>query len=511
MKTIIYARVSTKEQAEEGYSLSSQVKLLKDYSEKRGFLTVKRFIVPESASGKQDRKTFLEMLEYLKQHPEIKIVLCEKVDRITRNFKDSVKLDDWINEDKERQMHFVKQNLIIHKDSKSHEKFQWDIYLVLAKQYSNNLSEETRKGLDEKAEQLWYPGNWKRGYKTIGEIGQKIWTIDISPESEAPFIKKAFELYDSGEYTTHTIGKKLFEEGWKNRAGKPIGKSAIHKLLKDCFYCGEFNWGNKHYSNAKHPALISKELFCRVQERIKRKITGKYKKHSFLLQGLIKCGECGRSIIGEIQRGHNYYHCTHFKTNCAQRKFTREEELEVQISGVFEKLQIKDKKIIEWIRKALKENHSEETEYHNNALTELNRQYALLQQRLDNLYDDKLDGKITGEFYDRKFQQYTRDQESILDATERHRRANISYFELGLNIFELSQKAKVIYENKAILEEKRSLLNFVFSNIFLRDGKLDFEYKNAFQLLAERSKTGNWLPGLDSNQDMILQGDLSYH
>ncbi len=144
MKTALYARVSTKEQAEEGYSLSAQVKLLKEYSDKRDLTIVKRFIVPESASGKQERKAFLEMLEHLKLHPEIKILLCEKVDRITRNFKDAVKLDDWLDEDETRKIHFVKQNLIIHKNSRSHEKFQWDIYLVLARQYSNNLSEESK-------------------------------------------------------------------------------------------------------------------------------------------------------------------------------------------------------------------------------------------------------------------------------------------------------------------------------------------------------------------------------
>ena len=96
-QAILWARVSTKEQAEEGYSLDAQIKLLRDYSQKNGLKIVKEFIVPESASGRQERKKFKEMLEYLENHPKVKHLICEKVDRITRNFQDAVKLDNWLN------------------------------------------------------------------------------------------------------------------------------------------------------------------------------------------------------------------------------------------------------------------------------------------------------------------------------------------------------------------------------------------------------------------------------
>src|ERR671927_567218 len=148
-KAIIYARVSTKEQAEEGYSLASQIKLLRDYADKNSLDVVKEFVIPESASGRQERKTFKEMMEYCKKHG-FSHILCEKVDRITRNLQDAVWIDAWLQDNQERRIHFVKQNLVIPQNATSYEKFQWDIYVVLARQYSNNLSEETKKGLIEK-------------------------------------------------------------------------------------------------------------------------------------------------------------------------------------------------------------------------------------------------------------------------------------------------------------------------------------------------------------------------
>ena len=96
-QAILWVRVSTKEQAEEGYSLDAQLKLLRDYAAKNNLKVVKEFTIPESASGKQERKRFQEMLGYLNEHKNIKNLICEKVDRLTRSIKDLPKLDDWLN------------------------------------------------------------------------------------------------------------------------------------------------------------------------------------------------------------------------------------------------------------------------------------------------------------------------------------------------------------------------------------------------------------------------------
>ena len=536
MKTILFARVSTKEQAEEGYSLDAQRKLLEEYGSRRDLFILRKFIVPESASGRQERKQFNEMMEFLRENPNIKIVLAEKVDRISRNFKDAQKLDEWLNEDAERQIHFVKQNLVIHKNAKSHEKFQWDIYLVLARQYSNNLSEETRKGLTEKAAQNWYPGNHKRGYITVGDIGHKFWTIDTSEASEAPYIRRAFELYDTGEYTILSLGKKLFTEGWKSAAGRHIAKSELHKLLKDSFYCGEFIWNGVHYKNGNHEALVSKELFYRVQARIEKKIVGKAKKHEFLLSGLIRCDECSRSVCGEIQKGYHYYRCTRYQTACTQRSYSREEKLEAQIVGFLEGLAIKNERLADWLKKALQESHADEVAYHNSALQELNGRLTKTQQKIDMLYDEKLEGKISQEFYEKKFAQYSQELDEIIAATQRHKNANISYIELGSSILDLTQRAREIYA-KASPEKKRKLLGIVFAGLKLRDKALIPEYNAAFSFIRERvnainskeitlerlpsskqavilesSKNTDFLLRVrDSNPNTILQRDVSYH
>ncbi len=509
-KAVLFARVSTREQAEEGYSLAAQIRLLKEYAQKNEFVIVKQFIVPESASGKQERKIFKELLAYLQENTSVKAQLWEKVDRSARNFQDSVLLDDWLNEDEERQIHFVKQALIMHKNAKSHEKFMWDIYVATARQYSNNLSEETKKGLNEKAAQGHFPGNHKRGYKTVGDIGHKIWVVN-NDKPDAKYIEMGFILYDSGNFTLRTLAKELFSQGW-NVNGKPISVSELHKLLIDPFYCGEFIWRKILYKEAKHQPLVSKELFYRVQERMQRKVkAGKYRKHDFIYgNGLLICGECSRAVTAEIQKGHVYYHCTNHGGNCSQRKYQKEGELQNQVLELLDGFKVDKPETLQWIKEALAEGHQDETEYHSTIMTDLENRRKQAEKRLDILYKDRLDERITKDFYERNQKIYEEELEAVTGAISKHTKANINYKKLGINIFELSQLGREIYEKKALMNEKRELLNFVFSNIKLSDGKLDPTPHNGFEVIWARAKTGDWLRGLDSNQDNILQRDAYY-
>ena len=103
-KCVIYARVSSKEQEEKGYSIQEQIRLLKDYAEKNRFKIVGEYTDVETAFGKKKterkirkvkREKFLEMVEFLQNnHPEIRTILVEKTDRLYRNFRDYVTLED---------------------------------------------------------------------------------------------------------------------------------------------------------------------------------------------------------------------------------------------------------------------------------------------------------------------------------------------------------------------------------------------------------------------------------
>ena len=284
MQTIIYARVSSKEQEETGYSLDAQEKLLTEYAEKRTYKVAKSFRISESASGKQIRKTFDEMLSYAKKHG-VKIILCEKIDRLTRNLKDAATINDWLQEDQEREVHFVKENFIVNKNTKAHENFVWDMKVAVARFYANNLSEEVKKGQKEKLSQGWLPTRPPLGYKSIGEKGHKTSVVD---ETKAVHVRRAFELYATGQYSMKRLIDLLYADGMRSLSGKKPSKSRIEDLLANPFYYGAIPWNGEIHLNGKHEPLISKQLFEKVRAIRTGKTAPKYHLHQFKFRKLMK-------------------------------------------------------------------------------------------------------------------------------------------------------------------------------------------------------------------------------
>ena len=133
-QAVIYARVSSKEQEKEGFSIQAQLKLLKEYAADNGFAIAQEYVDVETAK-QTGRAAFGKMIAYLKAHPSIRVMLVEKTDRLYRNLKDWVTVDELSVE-----MHFPKEGMVLSRESRSSEKFMHGIKVLMAKNYIDNLS-----------------------------------------------------------------------------------------------------------------------------------------------------------------------------------------------------------------------------------------------------------------------------------------------------------------------------------------------------------------------------------
>lgn len=495
-KCLIYARVSSKEQEDTGYSLDAQEKLLQDYASKNEFEVKKAFRVSESASGKQIRKTFNELLAYANKN-KISLILCEKIDRLTRNLKDAASISDWINEDSQREVHFVKESFIVNKNTRAHENLVWDMKVAIARFYTNNLSEEVRKGQKEKIAQGGLPTKPPVGYKTIGEKGHKIHIID---EENAPLVKKMFELYSSGNYSLNALVEIMHKEGLRNREGNKIGKSRMHDNLSNPFYYGKMCWNNEIYQG-RHKPLITKELFDIVQARLVRKIDNpQYKKHLPIFKAKIKCAGCGGTITWEIQKGHWYGHCNHYK-NCSQTKWVKQHEVESQLVPLFENIAPKNERVLDWLVKAMKESHKDEIDYNTQKRDSLTRIVRIADKRIEEAYKDKLDGRMPAELCEKVIKDTAQEKEGAIEDLGRLNQSRTAYYEAGYAIHELALKAKSIYESpRARTEDKRLLLSYIFSNLTLNADKISHSYAPAFEFLSK------WMPKLNNTFELAEGG-----
>ena len=481
-KVVIYARVSSKEQEKEGYSIPAQLKFLNEYAIQKGFNVVKEFVDSETAK-RAGRTHFNEMTTYLKKHKDVNAILVEKTDRLYRNFKDYVLLDEF----KGIELHLVKENTILSENSRSHEKLVHGFKVLMAKNYIDNLSEEIRKGQREACEQGDYPSKPPYGY-----IRPKK-EIIIDPAT-SPFVLRAFELYADNGISLDDLCIKLYKEGFRYSDIKPkIYKGQLTKILKNPFYTGYFLYKDVLYKG-NHEALISMELFNKTQTAFKK--DGKpetHKTHNFIYSGLFTCAKCGSAIVGEIKKGkYIYYHCADKTKNCSNKKFYLKQET---IDKVFE-CAIKQIQITPEHRKAiieaLKDCHTEQQAYNTEEINRLNKQAETIRNRLSKIYLDKLDGKITEEFWQNKNNEWTLEHAAIRQKLEAFEKANVNYMQQADSLVELLENLYTSYLQLPN-SEKTKILKTVFSNFLIDGENISYDYRKPFDIFAKGlSCSLNW-------------------
>lgn len=490
-KAVIYIRVSSKEQEETGYSLDAQRKFLEAYAHKNGIRIERLFSASESASGKKDRENFSAMLAFIEKE-DIKVIICEKSDRLSRNMKEAVDVSRWLEKGEDRAIHLAKEKEIFTKNSSSHQKFIWNIRLSVAQFYTDNLSEEVKKGQMEKIAQGWLPTKPPLGYRTTGDRGHKIHVVDTD---KAPAIKRMFELYATGEYSIKHLIEETYALGLRTNAGGKIVKSRIDQLLRDPFYYGKMSWKGIVYPG-KQEALISEALFTQVQKILKGRGAPRYTKHNPLFKALLKCAGCNGTVTWETKKGHWYGHCNGYR-DCPNKKpgtskYVRQESIEKQLLPYFDKIGLQNERLVEWLQKALKASHEAKKAFKEASKKQLDAQYDRAERHLEKLYDDRIDGAIPQDLYKRKLEQYTKIKEDALDALKRFENVDKKYYEIGSDIIELAHRAKEIcFDEERPVEDRRIVMRVLFSNLILDKDKVAVSLSDAFAVLAKHAPTVN--------------------
>lgn len=518
-KAVLYARVSSKEQEKEGYSIPAQMKLIREYAARNGMVIAREFEDVETAK-QTGRASFKEMLDYMKANPDVQNLLVEKTDRLYRNLRDYISLDEL-----SVAVHLVKEGEVISDSSKSSAKFMHGIRVLMAKNYVDNLSEEAKKGMAEKAAQGMWPTCAPFGYKNVvRDDGRRI----IIPDPEAaPMIRQIFEWYSSGRYSLREVAELIANAGMRSRYNKErLHISAIDKILRNRIYTGEFEWKGQLHKGL-HEAVITKELWQKAQDLLdagRRKTSPSKHKEMVAFSGIIKCAHCGCSLVGDVKKAkYVYYRCSGFKGKCDE-PYVRQEHFDGQFAKLLDSLKFDDE-VLAWIKQALKDSFGDKQKLHDDSMSRLRAEIDRLDKRLEGLYLDKLDGRITLDVYDRLSKEWQEQRHKLMAQTQSHQQASDNYHFDGVMLLELAQNARRLYEMQPPQEQRR-LLDILLSNCTWGGNELKPTLKQPFDLIAETNakakmvamaetpKTAEneiWLGDVDSNHDKQSQSLLSYH
>ena len=154
---------------------------------------------------------------------------------------------------------------------------------------------------------------------------------------------------------------------------------------------------------AKHEALVSKETWDAVQALFDRRVETKQHriKHDFAFTGFIRCGHCGCGLVGELKK-QKYVdsHCTGHRGKC-EEPYAREEVMQEQFAAALKELVIPPA-VLKWLQESVSEADLNEQAARDREVKRLEEQHRRLLSKLDVLYDDRLEGRISPEMYDRK-------------------------------------------------------------------------------------------------------------
>jgi site-specific DNA recombinase len=479
-EAVIYARVSSKEQEQEGFSIPAQLKFLREYAARNEFCVGQEFVDVETAKV-TGRKKFGEMLTYLSRNTRCRVLIVEKTDRLYRNFRDCVALEDM-----DLEIHLPKEGQIISKEAKSQAKFMHGIQVVMARNYIENLKEEVKKGMREKAEQGIYPSRPPIGYQN----NKLEHTIEVDPR-RAPIARRIFELYASSRHSLASLRKAVRDE-----FGINLAKGYLNRILKNPFFKGQFLWEGKLYLGT-HTPLVSVELYEQVQAVSRGHNKPHYRTHNFAYRGLLTCAYDNCKVTAEIKKErYTYYRCTGFRGKC-QLPYFREEELGDRLGQILKDIHIPDR-ILAQLKESLLNDKTREEDIRSQQSARFAQRLALVHRRMDQAYQDKLDAKISDEFWMRKSAEWQAEETQIRESIRALETARPERLLDAARILELANKAYFLYV-KQNYTERAKLLKMVLSNCGIDAVSLYPTYRKPFALIFQRAKTEEWRARGDSN------------
>jgi DNA invertase Pin-like site-specific DNA recombinase len=468
-QAVLYTRVSSKDQERGGFSIPAQRQLLRRYAKDRRLDVVAEFSDVETA-GRAGRAKFGDMVRHLRTQPNCKVILVEKTDRLYRNLKDWVTLDELGVE-----VHMVKEGVVLSDQSFSSEKFVHGIKVLVAKNYLDNLSEEVRKGLNEKVRQGHWPARAPVGYQNVvGSEGKKV----IVPDpDQAPLVTKLFEWCANDGHTLTELTKMAREAGLVSaRTSEPLHRSRIHAILRNPIYMGEFDWKGARYRGA-HKPLVSREVWERAQEVLSGRAPRRRarQRHRFTFSGLVHCGICAEVgkrflLVAELHKGrYVYYRCEECKRR-GRASYIREEKISDAFASALSQMP-PNEALLDVAAAALNGDMIESDE---SKLSNLKAELSTLEVLLDMAYEDRLAGRIGPSHFDQRalgwrsqmdaLRQEIDELEASAPRTDRARALELQH------LVELFRKS----ENGS---QKRRFVEFLYSNSVWRDGKLEVEWK----------------------------------
>lgn len=481
LRTIGFARVSSREQALEGNSLDVQVSSFERYAALKGEELVRVFRVAESAKRSDERKVFHEAIRFASD-PKNRIakILFSAVDRATRTLGDLARLAD-LKDHHNVVSVAIKEGV---DNSTSESELVLTVLAATARHAIRSSSEKIRASIDNRViEKGLPPGRAAWGLKNVR--GEDMQGRVVPHFTRGSQVSRIFTLVaDEHVPVFPDLADRLFRECiYFSEKSPRFTRSKLYALLQDRTYLGEIKYQGRWWPGKIQP-LVDRALFDRVQERLRRK--GQRTRRNLLFSGvLIRCGHCGSAITGEFKKGkYAYYRCANANKQADHpRVRLTEADLDAQVRKMLETLRVGDTEVREWFVRVLRSRSRRTQVEAESRRTQLMHELKMVQRKKDELVRLRLSEDI-------EHATFTRNHEA-LHVQECELRATLDLESArqtedgaqAVQVFELAQDLTARWV-AAEVATKRLLLDILCLNLVLEDQTLVPTLRRPFDLLA---------------------------
>jgi cassette chromosome recombinase B len=496
-KAVILVRVSSREQ-KEGYSIDAQLTRLRKYCEQKGLEVIKEFVIVES-STRGEREKFYEMINFIKKQKETINLVCDKVDRLQRSFKEMPIIDE-LRRSGKLILHFFVEGQILDANSNSSQIMAYQMYIMMAESYTNSISDNVKRSFERMRQEGKITGTAPIGYLNKND-GRGKTDIILDPD-RAFLVKRIFEEYATSLYSMQEIRKKTIEWNLKNKTKSDtyLSVSQIEKILKNPFYYGVARYKGKEYKHI-YPRLIDKELFekCDDVRNGRHRNRSNTTKTEFIFKGMIKCKNCGCTVTPELKKGKYVYLRPNSKEGCTCKQINETVALE-EVEKVLNSM-VFPKNTLEQLKSTLKNAIEAKSDYSQNYMDKLANDIKSLEKKSDRILNLYIDESITKDEYNKKKEELFVLKDNIQAQITKLNEANDD-FEITVEyLLDIASRSYSLFKSSGI-DVKRKILKLVFPNFYLDGQNLSYDIRKPFDLFIKGSTYPINLGRKDSNLRM---------
>ena len=343
---LIYVRVSSQKQADEGHGLDGQEQACREYADRHGMEVIKVFREEGVSGGDFNRPALQAMFAFIESHGDIGMVLFEDVNRIARGIDVHVQVLAHL---KKLNVKFQTVNQPI-EDTHIGKFIVNSLASIAEFQKDQNRENVVNKMRARMLAGYWCVGGPMTGYKTANQIGHG--KVLVRDEPQASLVAEALDGFGRGRFTDQVDVRRFLEAKAFNGAGKSVHPQLIRRLLERSeFYAGYLEYPKWEVSRreGQHPALITLEAAQRIQERLHGKVRRLQRKDhnpEFPLRGKVTCSACSKFLTGSRATGRNKKHYFHYwcKTAGCERRYKtiRKAEIEKQFENILKQAKLSE-------------------------------------------------------------------------------------------------------------------------------------------------------------------------